>query len=133
MEATTAHLKEFLPFIYVPASIIKEINQAINASEKTFGSSNLEHIFYLPISNCSKEGILSLPTITLSIGGRDFDFEGKDYAYKSGQNCQSAFRSLIVPESSNWELGNPFMRKYYTVFDLGNASRNPRVGFANSI
>jgi len=79
--------------------------------------------------DCSN--LKSLPTITLSINGKDFDMGPDFYVLKVKEGgvfgktvCQLGIAALGgVPM---WILGDPFLRKYYTVWDADQQ----RVGFA---
>lgn len=64
--------------------------------------------------------------ITFTLGGKDFTFTPADYVIKDQSICLFAFLGLDVPGNPLWILGDPFIRKYYTVFDYGQK----RVGFA---
>ncbi|XP_028843437.1 cathepsin D-like isoform X2 [Denticeps clupeoides] len=72
-----------------------------------------------------------LPEITFYLGGKEFTLAGKDYILmermEKGLVCLSTFMALdVTPGYSEWALGVPFIRRFYTVFDRDN----DRVGFA---
>ncbi|XP_025264613.1 lysosomal aspartic protease isoform X3 [Camponotus floridanus] len=70
-----------------------------------------------------------LPTISIVLGGVIHDLSSDDYILRNVENgyetCSSGFESS---GSELWILGDVFLRKYYSVYDMGNN----RVGFALS-
>lgn len=82
-------------------------------------------------SDCSN--VDQMPTITFVIGGKSFDLGPDFYVLKAtnsngAQECQLGIQALN-PGIPLWILGDPFIRKYYTVFDR----TNNQVGFATAI
>jgi len=80
-------------------------------------------------ADCSN--IDSLPTLHFSFAGKDFPLEPEFYVLRaSGDNgdveCQLGIQGMSIGVPGFWILGDPFLRKYYTVFDR-DANR---VGFA---
>ncbi|XP_005189520.2 lysosomal aspartic protease [Musca domestica] len=74
--------------------------------------------------NCSS--IDSLPVLNFTIGGTQFTLEGSDYVIQMEGLCSSAFE----PSGANfWILGDIFIGKYYTIFDMANML----VGFALAV
>jgi len=72
----------------------------------------------------------TLPTLQFTLNGKDFPLEPDFYVLKgpddSGKiTCQIGLEALD-PGLPLWILGDPFLRKYYTVFDR----QNNQVGFA---
>lgn len=81
--------------------------------------------------DCTK--IASLPTVTFTIAGRNFDLKGIDYVLQvqgqSGPQCISGFMGIDLPPQINfWILGDVFIGRFYTVFDVGNK----QIGFATA-
>lgn len=84
-------------------------------------------------ADCSNR--YTLPTISFTIAGVDLTLESEYYVIYgddgtgTGTNtCQLGIEALS-PGLPLWILGDPFLRKWYTVFDRGQN----RVGFAEAI
>ncbi|XP_077265103.1 lysosomal aspartic protease-like isoform X2 [Temnothorax americanus] len=79
---------------------------------------------------CDDDYISKLPDISFVIGGKTFLLTGRDYILKLGVelggNCIPGFQAVTQFDGIDWILGDVFIRRYYTVFDMGN----DRVGFA---
>ena len=77
--------------------------------------------------DCSK--IDSLPDIDITFGGQTFTLTGKDYVINvENVECLFGMTGIDIPAPNGplWILGDVFLRKFYTVFDVGNQ----RLGFA---
>lgn len=87
-----------------------------------------------PIGNVSADcsNVHTLPTVSFSIGGKDFDLEPSFYVLR-GTDENGAVQCQLGIQGVNagvpiWILGDPFLRKYYTVWD----QEQNRVGFATA-
>lgn len=76
--------------------------------------------------DCSK--IDSVPTLDFTIAGKTYSLSGKDYIINSGGTCLFGMIGIDVPAPAGplWILGDVFIRKYYTIFDM----ENNQIGFA---
>lgn len=72
-----------------------------------------------------------LPTIVFTLNGIDFPLSGKEYIIDAGGVCLFGFVGLDVPAPAGplYILGDIFLRKYYSVYDYGNA----QVGLAPAL
>jgi len=84
------------------------------------------------IGNVSEDcsNVATLPTITFSLGGKNFDLGPDFYVIRAvdgngKEQCQLGIQGVSCPVPL-WVLGDPFLRKYYTVWD----AEHKRIGFA---
>lgn len=75
--------------------------------------------------DCSCTNSSDFPTITLTLGGYDFDISPEHYIQEGGSEGNRRCFLLIQPSSfhlqegqSAWILGDVFMRGYYMEFDM---------------
>ncbi|KAK2447872.1 aspartic proteinase [Trifolium repens] len=82
--------------------------------------------------DCGK--LSSMPKVSFTIGGKQFDLTSEQYILKLEQGgqvqCISGFTPIDIapPRGPLWILGDVFMGAYHTVFDYGKL----RVGFAEA-
>lgn len=77
--------------------------------------------------NCSS--IPSLPQLTVVLGGVEYVLNGADYTINvQNVECLFAMTGIDIPAPAGplWIMGDVFLRKFYTVFDMGGE----RLGFA---
>lgn len=75
----------------------------------------------------------SLPKLGFQLGHKVLNLMPDDYMDKSASGCDFSLMALDVPPPKGplFIFGDPFLRRFVTIFDNGNAG-NPRVGFAVS-
>lgn len=105
--------------IAVPDSIYLNVQSLIGATPNAYGQYFVD---------CSSKS--SLPVMTLKIGTGTFTLTPNDYIVSVNNNgqvlCMSAFEDI---GTDFWILGDVFIGKYYTIFDMGKN----RIGFAKAI
>ena len=72
-----------------------------------------------------------LPNVVFTMSGHHFTLKPTEYILNYSGVCVSAFSGMDLPSDSNmslWILGDVFIRKYYSVFDM----TNNRVGLAEA-
>jgi len=77
---------------------------------------------------CDKRS--SLPDLTFTLSGKDFTIGPSDYVLEVQGSCISSIFGMDIPAPAGplAILGDAFLRKWYSIYDLGNNS----VGLALS-
>lgn len=102
-----------------PKADISDLQKKVGATVLPNGEATVD---------CSK--ISTLPIITFVIGGKSFSLAGAEYVLNVSGECLLGFMGMDIapPAGPLWILGDVFLRKYYTVFDMGA----DRLGFATA-
>jgi len=103
--------------IMVPSEHASSLNHAIGAIPNWNGQ------YVVPCRS-----VPSLPDINFTFGNQSYPLSPSDYVLEVDQSCISAFSPMDSP-SGLWIIGDVFLRRYFSVFDLGKNA----VGFATSV
>ncbi|KAF3902852.1 Saccharopepsin [Arthrobotrys entomopaga] len=105
--------------ITLPSEYAEMLNSEIGAKKGWNGQYTVE---------CDK--IPSLPDLSFRLGGKSFSISASDYTLQVQGSCISAITALDMPKPVGplAILGDAFLRKYYSVYDLGKG----RVGVADA-
>lgn len=95
----------------------------VKAIAKLVGATPFLHGEFL--IKCDK--VDTAPDLDITLGGNVYTLTAKDYIINAGGTCLFGMVGLDTPQPM-WILGDPFMRKFYTIFDYGNK----RLGFATA-
>jgi len=119
MEDTGAAIDTGTSLLAVPTVVAELINKQIGAKKNFAGQYIIE---------CDK--VPSLPDFSLQFNGKLFTLTGYEYILEVQGQCISSFMGLDIPKPLGpiWIIGDAFLRKFYTIYDLGK----DRVGFADS-
>jgi len=120
LENTGAAIDTGTSLIALPTDIAEMINAQIGATKSWNGQYTVD---------CTK--VPSLPDLTFTFGGKPFPIKATDYILEVQGTCISSFTGLDinVPGGSLWIIGDVFLRRYYTVYDLERHA----VGFAPAV
>jgi len=119
LEKTGAILDTGTSLIALPSSIAEMLNSEIGAKKGFNGQYSVE---------CSKRD--ELPDLTFTLSGHKFAITAYDYVLEVSGSCISAFMPMDFPEPVGpiAILGDAFLRRWYSVYDLGTDS----VGLAKA-
>lgn len=111
----TAAIDTGTSLIAMPSAISDVINEQIGAKKGFRGIYTVD---------CAE--IPSLPTVSFGFGDHKFPLEPSDYILQTSGGCISPFMGLDIPGFKLWIVGDAFLRRYYTAYDM----EKNRVGFA---
>ncbi|KAF8639980.1 hypothetical protein AX17_001226 [Amanita inopinata Kibby_2008] len=119
LENTGAAIDTGTSLIALPTDMAEMLNTQIGAKKSWNGQYQVD---------CSK--VPQLPELSFYFGGKPYTLKGTDYILEIQGTCISAFTGLDInlPWGSLWIIGDVFLRRYFTVYDLGRDA----VGFAES-
>ncbi|KZP00003.1 aspartic peptidase A1 [Calocera viscosa TUFC12733] len=110
LENTGAAIDTGTSLIALPSDIAEMINKEIGATKSWNNQYTVE---------CST--VDSLPELVFYFNGKAYPLSGKDYILEAQGTCISAFTGLDIPPPLGpiWIVGDVFLRKYYSIYDLG--------------
>ncbi|KAF2753601.1 Asp-domain-containing protein [Pseudovirgaria hyperparasitica] len=105
--------------IALPSTMAELLNKEIGAKKSFNGQYTIE---------CNKRD--SLPDLTFTLTGHNFTITAYDYILEVQGSCISSFMGMDIPEPAGplAILGDSFLRKWYSIYDLGSNS----VGLAKA-
>jgi len=111
IDATGAILDTGTSLIALPSTLAELLNKEIGAKKSYNGQYTVE---------CNKRD--SLPDLTFTLTGHNFTIGPYDYILEVQGSCISSFMGFDIPEPAGplAILGDAFLRRYYSVYDLGN-------------
>lgn len=119
LDDTGAAIDTGTSLIAIPSDVAELLNKEIGAKKSWNGQYTVE---------CS--AIETLPDIQFNFSGHEFKLAASDYILNLQGSCISSFTGLDIPPPLGpiWIIGDSFLRRYYSVYDLGKN----RVGLAES-
>lgn len=119
LENTGAAIDTGTSLIALPSGIAEILNSEIGAKKGFSGQYSIE---------CATRD--NLPDLTFNFDGYNFTLSPYEYTLEVSGSCISAFTPLDFPAPIGplAIIGDSFLRKYYSIYDLGNNA----VGLAKS-
>lgn len=120
LEANSAAIDTGSSLFAIPSKTAERLNKALGAEKGQVGGQYTVDCSRLP----------ELPELNLKFGGKIMKLSAEDYVLNVQGQCITGFMGLDIPEPAGpiWIVGDVFLRKYYTIYDLDN----DRVGFAEA-
>jgi len=111
LESTGAVIDTGSSLIILPSSIAELLNSEIGAEKGWNGQYTVD---------CAKRS--DLPDLTFTLTGHNFTISAFDYVLEVQGSCISALMPMDFPEPVGplAILGDAFLRKWYSVYDLGS-------------
>ncbi|KAL2002741.1 hypothetical protein VTN02DRAFT_6071 [Thermoascus thermophilus] len=111
LDNTGAILDTGTSLIALPSTLAELLNKEIGAKKSWTGQYSVD---------CDKRS--SLPDLTFNLSGHNFTIGPYDYILEVQGSCISTFMGMDFPEPVGplAILGDAFLRKWYSVYDLGN-------------
>jgi saccharopepsin len=109
LDGTGAIFDSGSPRIALPQTLVQIIHKEMGAKSGDHGD------FYV---DCDRRQ--SLPDLTFTLAGQNFTLTSTDYIVHAGDNCVSMLIGIDFPSPPGpfALLGVPFLKKWYSVFDL---------------
>lgn len=113
MENTGVILDTGTSLIALPTTLAELLNKEIGAKKSFNGQYTVD---------CSKRS--SLPDITFTLAGHEFALSSEDYILEVSGSCISTFMGMDFPAPVGplAILGDAFLRRWYSVYDLGKGT-----------
>mgnify|MGYP002715323967 CR=1 FL=1 len=117
LQNTGAAIDTGTSLIAMPTDVAEILNKEIGAERTWMGQYVLD---------CDK--VAQLPPLTFYFDNKPYTLNGTDYVLNLQGTCVSAFMGIDIapPVGPLWIIGDAFLRRYYTVYDL----ERDAVGFA---